>query len=524
MRPETSDTGIEAGIEAAARTSSGGSAMHAEVIETHMSVLFFYGAHVLKVRKPVSYGFADFRDPEERRADCSREVELNRRLAPDVYVGTASVLVDDRTVEHAVVMRRLPPTRNLAAIVASGEDASAELELVAEVLARFHEGARRSPAISASATSDALWQRWQATEEELSRFIGTAVDGSDYRRLVSLAQRFLRGWGELFERRIATGRICDGHGDLQAADVFCLPDGPRLLDCLEFDDTLRHGDVLADAAFLVQDLERMGADAASRSFFDAYRKSSGTDQPEALLHFYVAARAHVRLLVECLRLEQGLQAPAPDPSRILAQALAHLEAAIPRLVLVGGLPGTGKSSLATWIGEQLGATVLSTDHERRTDPSAPRGPSPFGSGQYTYERRRGVYEQLLQRSAALLHDARSVVLDATWSNAEFRQLAAAVARSTSTTLVELECRCAPEERTRRILARHGVEAVESDATPAAADALAEVADPWPTAHVVDTSGPVDLTRKAVLEVLHAEMPGHAAPMQESGRGSGQKIS
>lgn len=477
--------------------------MHADALETHMSVLFFYGDNVVKVRKPVSYGFADFSDPEQRRADCWREVDLNRRLSPDVYVGTATVFVNGHTAEHAVVMRRLPATRNLASMVQAGENVDAELESVARVLARFHEHAPRSAAISASATADALWQRWQATEEELGRFIGPHIDIGDYRRLAALAQRFLRGWGPLLDSRIATGAVCDGHGDLQAADIFCMPDGPRLLDCLEFDDQLRHGDVLADAAFLVQDLERMGAHREGRLFVDAYRRSSGIEQPETLLHFYVAARAHVRLLVECLRLEQGLDALAHEPAAVLAQALSHVEMAIPRLVLVGGLPGTGKSTLASWVGEELTATVLSSDRVRAEDPAAETGPVPFGTGLYAFERRLDVYDELLAQARALLVEGRSVVIDATWSSAVFRQRAAEVARSSSSGLLEVECRCTPAARADRILGRSEARRRESDATPEVADSLAAAADPWPGAHVVDTSGPLDETRKSALDVLRS---------------------
>ncbi len=497
---------MDAGASAAGGHS--GPRMDAATLETHMSVLFFYGQHVLKVRKPVSYGFADFRDVERRRADCRREVQLNRRLSPDVYVGTARMIFQGRTAEHAVLMRRLPSTRSLASIVASGIDPLPELARVADVLARFHSRAVRSPAISASTTPAAIWQRWQATEEALGRFVGTLVDARDYRRLVILAQRFVRGWGHLFLRRIASGAVCDGHGDLQAADVFCLPDGPRLLDCLEFDDTLRYGDVLADAAFLVQDLERVGAPGAARAFIEAYRRSSGTEQPEPLLHFYVAFRAHVRLLVECLRFEQDLGEPA-DPPTVLAQALSHLEAAIPRLVLVGGLPGSGKSTLASWVGEELGAAVLSTDRVRTTKGTRSAGPLPFGTGRYTFRRRLGVYRQMLAEAEDLLRDASSVVLDATWSNAAFRRLAMATARSTAATVVELECRTGPDERTRRILGRG--RSGESDATLAIAEALAATSDPWPTAHVVDTSRSVDEAGRGVLAVLHAGTPAHDAP-------------
>ena len=475
--------------------------MRAQALETHMSVLFFYGDRVLKVRKPVKYGFADFRDTEQRRADCWREIQLNRRLSPDVYVGTATVLLNGKTVEHAVVMHRLPEERNLATLVAHGENVDAELASVAELLARFHRDARRSPGISSAATVTAIGQRWQATAEELGRFIGPVIDADAYHHLTALAHRFLREWRSLFERRIELGAVCDGHGDLQAADVFCLPDGPRLLDCLEFDDQLRYGDELADVAFLVQDLERIGGVREARVFFDAYRKASSTDQPLSLLDFYVAARAHVRLLVECLRREQRLETLAQDPPAVLAQALSHLEMAIPRLVLVGGPPGSGKSTVASSLADVLTATLLSTDHVRPRHATGRSGPAPFGTGQYTLEKRRDVYRQVMDRAVEALHDARSVVIDATWSRAEFRKRAESAARAASATLVELQCRCAPEERTRRILGRANAGAGESDATPQVAEALSDVTDPWPTALVVDTSGSIDESRRAALQAL-----------------------
>jgi predicted kinase len=210
----------------------------------------------------------------------------------------------------------------------------------------------------------------------------------------------------------------------------------------------------------------------------------------------------VRLLVECIRLEQGLDALPSDPEAVLAQALSHLERAIPRLVLVGGMPGTGKSSLAAWIGEELDATVLSSDRERAEGTGQSLGPTAFGTGPYTFANRRAVYGRLLERASALLSDGASVVVDATWSNRELRQRAVATAAAACADLVELECRCDPALRTKRISLRdrHRLRG-ESDATPDVADALAAVADPWPNAHTVDTSGTVEASRTSALAAL-----------------------
>lgn len=124
-----------------------------DVLETHTSVLFFVGERVVKVRKPMDFGFADFTDLSERRRVCRREVRLNRRLSADVYLGAASVQMGGRALEHAVVMRRLPAERSLASLLAAAEDLVPQLDRIAATLARFHAGAARSPRIASQGTA-----------------------------------------------------------------------------------------------------------------------------------------------------------------------------------------------------------------------------------------------------------------------------------------------------------------------------------------------------------------------------------
>lgn len=465
---------------------------HAAVAETHVSTLFFLGDRVLKVHKPVHYGFVDLRSRARRQADCRREVALNRRLAPDVYLGTADIVVDGRPVEHAVVMRRLPATRSLAALVETGAEVADHVARVAETLAGFHERADRSPAIDAAATPAALWQRWQATEEELGPFVGPVVEAAAYRELTALAGRYLRGRGPLFARRITDGQVCDGHGDLQAADVFCLEDGPRLLDCLEFDDQLRHGDGLADVAFLAADLESLGAAEAAAVLVTRYQERTGSAAPASLLDFYVAARAHVRLLVACLQRQQGIA--QRSPAALLGLALRHARRALPRLVLVGGPPGSGKSTLAGWLGAQLGATVLSTDHLRRETASAG----------YSDAERAAVYRRLVAEAGRLLALGETVVADATWAEPARRAEAAAAAAAATSELVQVACTAPGPVREQRVADRLRAGAGESEATPAVTRALGSVG-PWPGALAVDTSGPVEATRWTAGTALAADL-------------------
>lgn len=486
--------GATAGGTAGAANPPG---LRAKVVETHTGVLFFAGDRVVKIRRPVAFGFVDFTDLDQRREDCEREVALNRRLAPDVYLGTATLSMAGEAVEHAVVMRRLPEDRSLASLVAAGEPLDDHLRRIAAVLARFHAGAARSAAIDRCATAESQWRRWRGTAAELARFVGDRVDPAGHREATDIAREYLAGRSALLGRRIAEGAVCDGHGDLQAADVFCLDDGPRLLDCLEFDDGLRYGDVLADVAFLALDLERLGAPEAAELLFQRYEEETGGEQPPSLVHFYLAARAQVRLLVECLRAERGLAgagAGAPATARPLGLMIDHLRASRVRMVLVGGPPGSGKSVLAASLARELGWAVLSTDHLRRSGAIAAGDP-------YSPAARAAVYRQLVQGAEELARSGRSVVLDATWSEGPQRAAAAAAARRASAELIALRCTCSAGRRAARIAARAASGAGESDATPDVGAAIAAAEDRWPSARPIDTDGSAEESHAKAISVL-----------------------
>ncbi len=479
------------------------------MVETHVSVLVFLGDRVYKLRKPVHFGFVDFTDREARRTDCHREVELNRRLAPDVYLGVADVVMDGEPIDHLVVMRALPEDRRLAALVRSGGDVAGWIEQVATAVAAFHASALRSDAIAASAAPEAIGREWQQNFAEVDRFVGSVLDPVADGQIRQLVDQWLGHHRELLEVRVAEGRACDGHGDLQAEDIFCLDDGVRILDCLEFSDELRFGDVCSDVAFLAMDLERLGrADLATR-FVSEYEARSGTPIPASLLHLYVAERAYVRTKVACLRAEQSVQgrADAADSARALhALALRHLRRARPVLVLVGGLPGAGKSTLATGLAAATGWALERSDEIRSAAIA--------GGDRYSPEAVAAVYEHLVSRARAHLALGRSVVLDASWVWGRWRRAAAEAAAETGSALVEVCCTCDDDVAAVRIAERARRGDDTSEATVAVRDLLAARLESWPSAATIDTSsGGPGAAVGAVLRLVEAEpgLPGTFGP-------------
>jgi aminoglycoside phosphotransferase family enzyme/predicted kinase len=460
-------------------------------VETHLSVLGFQGDRVYKCKKDVRFPFVDLSTPEQRLADCEREVALNRRLAPDVYLGVESISTPGEPPEPVVVMRRLPGDRRLGTLDTSPEHAGACIDRVAALLARFHAGAATGRDIDRAATRESVAAAW---DRELAD-IREPVDA----RVAVLVHRYLAGRAGLFDSRIRAGRARDGHGDLLADDVFCLADGPRVLDCLEFDDRLRYGDVLADAAFLAMDLERLGAPDLARRFLDAYRECSGDDWPRSLEHLYVAYRALVRAKVAAIG---GDHASARYR---LDLVLTHLEAGRVRLVLVGGPPATGKTTLARAIGRATGWNVLHSDEVRKELAGiapATGAPAPLGRGIYMPEWTARTYTALMDRARELLGHGHSVVLDATFSEPAHRDAAARVAAGTSSELVAFRCAVAPAVAAGRAARRAAAARDASDADAKVAAARASGFVPWPQALPLETGeAPQDEVAAAALAII-----------------------
>ena len=347
------------------------------VRETHSAVVLLVGDRAYKIKKPVDLGFLDFRTEASRRSVCRRELELNRRLAPDVYLDVIAIRGSEgHTYEHGIVMRRMPEDLRLSAMIRRGVDVDDHLRSLARLIAGFHARADRGPQIAEEGSSTGLRRRWSDNLRETEVFRGDLLVEPLHDEISRLALRYIDGRQSMLDRRAADGLSVDGHGDLIAGDVFCLPDYPRVLDCMEFDDRLRWLDVLDDVAFLAMDIEYLQRPDLAERFFAWYLEFSGQRAVDSLRHHYVAYRAFVRAKVACIQATQGLAAAVVDADSYARIALRHLQAGEVTLVLVGGAPGTGKTTLAQGIADHRGWVLLSSDKVRRELPPGARTVTP----------------------------------------------------------------------------------------------------------------------------------------------------
>lgn len=479
-------------------------ASRAGVCETHTATLFFVGDRAYKVKKPVDLGFLDYTTVAARRVACEREITLNRRFAPDVYVGLGEFRSPDAEApEPLVVMRRMPEDRRLSCLVRAGAAVDDVLRSVARHLAAWHATAPRGRDVDEQGTRDALSSRWEASFAQVHALAAEAAVLECLTEIEQLVRRYLAGRERLFDARIEQRRVVDGHGDLLAEDVFCLDDGPRVLDCLEFDDHLRYVDGLDDAAFLAMDLEQLGAPEAAAYFLARYGEYSGDPAPQSLWHHYVAYRAFVRAKVSLIQARQGAPGAQAASRLLAAMALRHLRTSAVGLTVVGGLPGSGKSTLSGALADRLGVTLLSSDRIRKElagIPAEQPAAAGYGEGLYTPEWTARTYAALLDHAALLLSSGESVVLDATWSDAAQREAAVRAAERTSADLVALHCQVPGDVSAARLSTRAPG---ASDADAGIATAMAAREPPWSEAVPVDTSGALE---SAVAQALTAVRP------------------
>ena len=464
-----------------------------DVRETHTAWVLLTRARAYKVKKPVRMEFLDFSSLERRRAVCEEEVRVNRPLAATLGMRLRAVVraadgartyelaeADDaRAVEYAIEMRRFDEDATLAARIEHGALRDEHVRAVARRLVVFHAEARvLTPA-------DPAGDVRRACDHNMRELFAIVGDDDALVRRVLAAERFAGAFlvtrRAAFAARAAAGRIRDGHGDLRAEHVV-LEDPLCIVDRLEFDPRLREIDVADDLAFLVMDLERLGAEDAARLLVASYRDAGGDPGSDALLSFYGAYRALVRCKVALLRAAQlGGDAAAPGARAQADDLLALAErfawrARGPLVLAVSGPPASGKSTLARALAQRSGWPLLSSDVLRKRRRGLDLG-SRAPADDYAPAARAAVYGELGAQARARLCAGQGVVVDATFGEAPLRA-AFLEGLSGARELCAIECRAPAALRERGVRARTPAGAHGSDADAAVAARLAARFSGW----------------------------------------------
>ncbi len=490
---------------------------------THASWVFLTERDVWKLKRPVELGFLDFRDVGSRRRACEEEVRLNRRLAPDVYLGVEPVRLTSRgralrgdgpIVDWAVHMRRLPDAASAAALLEQGRLDASALGAVAQRLAEFLRAARPTPDFGTLAT---LERNLDENFDQVAPFVDELVDLATFDEVQAFQRGELTRNAARFAARVAEGRVREGHGDLRLEHVYLLPadEGPPrpvIIDCIEFTERFRCGDAAAELAFLSMELESEGRADLGAGLIARFAEASDDFGLYGVLDFYLSYRAWIRGKVAAF--------VAIDPSTPfalggskreearhffgLARSFAGSPLDRPFLVAVGGPIGSGKSTLAAALGRELAVPVVSSDRTRKLAAGLPLT-APADGRLYEKNERDRTYAEVIRRAGQVIQSGRGVVLDATFSTRGWRQLAAGAARAAQASFVFVETRCQPDLLRGRLAARRKEPSV-SDATEALLDSFLKEyepvtsLDPQPC-FVVETDGSPEIAVRDALRQL-----------------------
>ena len=305
-----------------------------ELVQTQMSFVCLTGRYVYKVKKPVNLGYLDYTTLEKRRFYCQREVELNRRLCPDAYLGVVSITQDKgdflvegqgKALEYAVKMQRLPQEAMLDVLLRQDRVAPEMVERVAQIVAEFHLKAETNATISTFGDLDAIATNADENFTQTKKYIGNTISQKRYQHIKDYAGSFIEKNSSLFRKRLANGKIRDCHGDLHAAHI-CFTNGICIYDCIEFNDRFRYCDVAAEVAFLAMDLDHYQRADLSRSFVGTYVDDSQDEELLELLNFYKGYFAYVRGKVESFKLDDP-HISGEEKTRILTVAKSYFELA-----------------------------------------------------------------------------------------------------------------------------------------------------------------------------------------------------
>ena len=478
-----------------------------QLIQTHVSYVLLTGDYAYKLKKPVNFGFLDFSTLDKRQHFCAEELRMNQRGAPELYLEVMPVTEVEKQyqlggmgqpIEYALKMRQFPQEALFITMFEQGELGETHMEELGRVVAQYHAKAETNDYIrtfgEVAQVRKAIDENYQQTE----KYIGGPQTQAQFEETKEYTDGFFDQRPQLFASRIENNWIRECHGDLHLRNICFWQDKILLFDCIEFNEPFRFVDVMYDVAFTVMDLESRQRPDLGNAFLNTYVEQTGDWEGLQVLPLYLSRQAYVRAKVNSFLLDDaGVSADAKKEAAATAahyynQAWQYTKPRLGQLILMSGLSGSGKSTVARQLARQLGAIHIRSDAVRKHLGGITlqeRG----GDDLYTAEMSQKTYERLLKLGIMLATQGFPVILDAKYDRQQLRQEAIAQAESDQLPLQILHCTAPLEVLRDRLASRTGDIA---DATADLLSAQQAAAEPFtkaeqPFVKTLDTTHPLE---------------------------------
>ena len=458
------------------------------MLQTHTSWVFLTGDYAYKVKKPVNFGFLDYTTLSARRFFCHEEFRLNQQLSPDIYIAVEPICDvrgrlrlggKGQPIDYCLKMRQLPQSALMTEQLRRNRVTFEHIDAITQAVVRFHTQAERGRQVAQYGSSEIIRLNWDENFAQTMEFRGRTITRPGFAEVKRRVESFIVANRSLFRRRREGGFVRRCHGDLHSKNIFIVQSDKSgrsdvyVFDCIEFNPRFSCSDVAAEVAFMAMDLEFSGRRDLASYFVERYLVLSGDEGMLRLLDFYKCYRAYVRGKVTSFVLNdpgvaKAEKAAAADAARRyfrLSLHYARLLEAEPRLVVMFGLPGTGKTHVAHGLAGRIDAFHLQSDSIRKQLLGIPVGqkrPHAYGKGIYSGDISRRTYDEMFRRAELFLRNGQSVVLDATFLQSESRDAARSLAQRVAVPVLFVMADC-PEPTVHSRLRRRMAKAGFSDA-------------------------------------------------------------
>ena len=445
------------------------------LLQTHISYVLLTGSYAYKVKKPVNLGFADFSTLDRRRHFLLEERRLNERGAPGLYLQVMPICPtssgfrftspdDPRSsgapVEYALKMHQFAQDALFTNLVTLGKVDDHLIDSLGRTIAEYHRTARTDATIAQFGRPERIEAVLNDNYRQTERFVGGPQTSEQFEQTRHFTDAFCTGRAKLLSQRVAGGFIRECHGDLHLRNICLWRDRINLFDCIEFNESFRFIDAMQDAAFAIMDLEAFGRPDLASTLLNIYAERTGDWEGLQLLPLYLTRHAYVRAKVSSLLLDEQEVSEsdkceaARSARNYYRLAFQYAQARRGRIIVVCGLPGAGKSTVARYLSRHLRTAYVRSDAVRKHLAGIPldqRGDSEIYSPAMTAR----TYQRLLELGLLLAHDGFTVILDAKYDLRSSRQAVIERARVAGIPLQFVYCAISLEARRQQLLNRRG---------------------------------------------------------------------
>jgi len=490
------------------------------LLDTHSSWVFLTGEFAYKIKKPVNFGFLDYTTLERRKFFCEEEIRLNRLWAPEIYLGVVAITKDrgevrldgeGEVIEYAVKMRELPQSSIMTELLRRGKVGFSTVAEIAKLVSDFHSRAETNSEIAKYGDLKTVKFNWDENFEQTERFKDVTIPSDVFETIKTNINKFMGEKEALFLKRIEDGKIRRCHGDLHSGNIF-ITDKIHIFDCIEFNLRFSCQDVASDIAFLAMDLDFHDRKDLSDYFVEQYIQKGGDVELLSLLDFYKCYRAYVRGKVTSFKLDapemgEGEKTEVAKVARSYFNLARYYSKSLfeePKLVVVSGLPGVGKTYIAERLAKRCNWFHLTTDVIRKELAGLSIEEHYYGDPKlYSQEMSSKTYKEMMRRAEAYLRAGKTCILDATFNKREPRQEAIQLAERLNTKLYHIHFIC-PQDTVLRRLERRSGEVSASDATPEVYFKMKEdfePFEPYKPHSIIDTTEDLEAILKRVEALI-----------------------